>query len=144
MTPNAASGSVTRPVGRSGARRATGTAVFAAVVAVSAWAGALGLVTGTLDLGAKLEQRLPFHSPVLGGGALAVIVGLPTTVVAILARRHDARAGASAVVAGALLVGWIVVEVAFIREFSFLQPCYAVIGVVFIAIGRRARDQRTT
>ncbi len=66
MAPNAASGPDARPVGRSRARGATGTAVFAAVVAVSAWAGALGLATGTLDLGAKLEQRLPFHSPGLG------------------------------------------------------------------------------
>ncbi len=52
------------------------------------------------------------------------------------------RPGAAEIAAGALLVGWIVVEIAFIRELSFLQPCFALVGVVFVVIGRRLRTPR--
>jgi hypothetical protein len=117
---------------------------FAAVVAFSAFAGTVGLATGTLDMGNTLNQRLPLHSPVLGGPALALVVGVPTSVVAIMMRRRDRRADSAAVVAGALLIGWILVEVAFIRELSFLQPFYAGVGIVFIAIGRRSLHRRAT
>jgi hypothetical protein len=113
--------------------------VFAALVAVSAFGGTVGLATGTLDMGHTLNQRLPLHSPVLGGLALAVIVGVPASVVAIMAHRRDGRSGRAAVVTGALLIAWIVAEIAFIREISFLQPFYLCVGFVFIAIGRRAR-----
>jgi hypothetical protein len=95
-----------------------------------------------VDMGHTLNQRLPLHSPVLGGLALASIVGAPTSVVAITFLRRDRRAGSAAVGAGVLLVAWILVEIAFIREISFLQPFYAAVGVVFIAIGRRNQRRR--
>jgi hypothetical protein len=119
----------------------TAVFVFALLVAVSAFAGTIGLATGALDLGPTLNHRLPLHSPVLGGVALAIVVGVPATAVAITVRRGDERAGRVAVGAGALLIAWIVVEIAFIREFSFLQPFYAAVGIVFVAIGRRARPR---
>jgi hypothetical protein len=118
-------------------KRRTGLAVYAAFVAVSAYGGTLGLMTGVLDMGHKLNQRLPLHSPVLGGIALALLVGLPATTVALLAWRRDRRTDLASVVAGVLLVGWIVVEIAFIREISFLQIFYTGAGFVFIGIGRR-------
>lgn len=125
-------------------RHRTAVAAFAALVAASAYAGAVGLATGTLDLGHMLNQRLPLHSPVLGGLALAAIVGVPTSVVAIMVGRRDRRAGRAAVVAGELLIAWILVEIAFIREISFLQPFYAGVGIVFIAVGRRSLHRQST
>jgi hypothetical protein len=122
------------------AHRSVAEVVFAAMVACSAYAGAVGLMTGTIDMGHELNHRLPLHSPVLGGAALAVIVGLPTTAVALLAwRRTVLGARRAAIVAGVLLVGWIGVELAFIREFSFLQPLFVLVGLVFVALGRRRR-----
>ena len=125
-------------------KRPTGLSVYAGFVAISAFGGTLGLVTGALDMGHELNQRLPFHSPVLGGIALAMIVGVPATAVARLAWRREARTGLASVVTGVLLVGWIVVEIAFIRELAFLQLFYASAGVVFIAIGRRMISARST
>ena len=122
----------------------TGLTAFAAAVAFSAYAGAVGLATGTLDLGAELNHRLPLHSPVLGGCALALWVGVPSTVVAVAAWSRDRRTRRLCVAAGVLLVGWIVVELAFIRELSFLQPVYIGVGAVFVAIGRRADDRPTS
>ena len=77
-----------------------GLAAFAAVIALSAYGGAVGLIAGFIGLDAPLNRRLPFESPVLGGTALALVVGLPMTVLAIRARTGDARTAATAVVAG--------------------------------------------
>jgi RsiW-degrading membrane proteinase PrsW (M82 family) len=121
--------------------RRTGLSIFAAVVAFSAYAGALGLATGALSIGDALTARLPFGSPVLGGIALALVVGIPTTLVAGLAWVGDERTDAAALVAGVLLVGWIVVEYLFIRELSFFQPTYVVVGAVLMWLGRGALSQ---
>ena len=117
-------------------RRRLGVSVFAGLIAFSAYAGAFGLVTGWLMLDDTAAARLPFGSPVLGGIALAVIVGVPTTRLAWLAWRGDPRTEAVALLSGALLVGWILVELAFIREFSFFHPTYLVIGFILIWLGR--------
>lgn len=129
-----ADGSIPTAAGR--ARR--GLAVLALVVSVSALAGAVGLATGTLALSPDLNERLPFASPVFGGIALAVIVGLPFAVVALMAWRGDERADLAAAGAGALLVGWIVVQLAFLRSLSFFHPLYAALGGLFVWFGRGA------
>lgn len=118
--------------------RRTGLAGFAGLVAVSAYGGALGLIMGFLDLGARINARLPLDSPVLGGLALALIVAVPSTVLARWAWRGDPRTDLAAVVTGVLVIGWIVVELAFIRELSFFHPAYLAVGAVLVWVGRRA------
>ena len=117
-----------------GAARRRALAGYAGFVAFSAYAGAVGLATGVLDTGPTIEHRLPRHSPVLGGVALALVVGVPATW---LARRawHGRDVGRPALVAGTMLVVWIAIEVAFIREFSWLQVFYLGVGASFIAVG---------
>lgn len=39
---------------------------------------------------------------------------------------------------GVVLVGWIAVQLAFLRELSFFHPTYVVIGAVLIWMGRDA------
>jgi len=63
--------------------------VFAAVVAVSAYAGAVGLVTGGLAIGAGAGQLPLGQLP--GGVTLAVAVGAPATWLAWLAWRCQAQ-----------------------------------------------------
>ncbi|MGV1008265.1 MAG: hypothetical protein ACOYBY_06615 [Dermatophilaceae bacterium] len=121
-----------------GVHRRTGLVIFAAVVAISAYAGAVGLVTGVLSVGETLTARLPWGSAVFGGLALALVVGVPTSVVAWLAWHADARTDAAAVLAGVLLVGWIVVEYLFLRELSFFHPTYLLVGAVLVWLGRDA------
>jgi hypothetical protein len=122
---------------RASERRRAGLAVYAAFVAVSAWGGVVGLATGVLDLGHDLNHRLPFHSPVFGALGLAIFVGAPATALAWHAWRGDDRIGATAVFAGVNLIGWIAVELAFIRELSWLQPVYVAVGITFVIVGRR-------
>ncbi len=112
-------------------------AAFAALNALSAWFGVVGLVGGGLSFGEELDQRLPFDSLVLAGFALAVVVALPSTVLAVLAWRGDPRTAAAATGLGVLLIGWIVVQLLFLQSFSFFHPLYAAIGVAFLVAGRR-------
>lgn len=114
-------------------------AVTAGMMAACALAGAAGLIGGFIDLGDRLNDRLPFGSPVVGGLALAIVVSLPFFVAANYAWNGDRRSGEAALVAGSLLVLWIVVELAFLRELSFLHPLCAVIGAAFAIVGSTTR-----
>ena len=113
--------------------------VLASLNAVAALGGAWGLASGSLSIGADLEDRLPFGSPVLGGAALFVAVAVPNAVLAVLAWRGDRRTATVAVAVGLLLVVWIVVELAFLRELSFFHPLYLGVGLLLVRLGRRAR-----
>ena len=109
--------------------------VLAGFVALSAYAGAVGLITGWLRLSTSMTEMLPFGSPVFAGIALACVVAAPATVVAVLAWLHHPRDRDAATLAGVLLVGWIVVEVAVVRQFSVLQVVYGLAGLGLIASG---------
>lgn len=111
-------------------------------VAVGAYFGSIGLVVGWLSFGDRLNGRLPMASPVLAGVALLLIVAVPFTVLAVRAWRGEQSTGPTAIVLGWGLVAWILVQLAFLREFSAFQPVYAAIGVAFVVAGRRVRTQR--
>jgi hypothetical protein len=66
---------------------------------------------------------------------LAPFPGFIAAVLALLAVRADRRTGSVAVVVGVLLVGWILVELTFIRELSFFHPLYAALGFVLVRLG---------
>lgn len=112
-------------------------AAATALIAVLAYGGAAGLITGVIDFGAEINARLPFHSPVFGGAALAVVVGAPMTVAAWLAARRDTRSSIAAVIAGSLLVGWIAVEIGFVQSYSWIQPVFAFAGLAVAYAGLR-------
>lgn len=117
-------------------------AVGAAAVALSALAGAVGLIGGGLSIGLRLNERLPLGSPVLGGLALAAVVGVPFSVLATRAWKADSRTGFTALVAGAVLISWLVVELAFIRELSFFHPLFVAVALTFMAAGRAVAHGR--
>jgi hypothetical protein len=108
-------------------------------VAVAAFAGAAGLVGGSIDLGATIDRRLPFDSLEFAAVALVVVVGLPMAAAAILSWRGGTKANLLAITAGALLVGWIAVEVLIIRSFSWLQPIFLLAGATIAFVGNRGR-----
>ena len=122
---------------RTGRRRRTGLAVVAAIHGAAAAAGAVGLVTGAADFGDEIDARLPFESLPFAGLALALLVAVPAFVLAVAAWRGDPRCEELAVVVGVALVGWIVVQLLFIRSFSWFQPFYVALGLGFAVHGRR-------
>ncbi|MBI4934584.1 MAG: hypothetical protein HY828_11940 [Actinobacteria bacterium] len=127
---------MTEPALRAPARRPW-LAGFAAFNALAAWAGAVGLVTGGMDFGESINDRLPFDSLVLAGLALGIIVGIPLTVLAWSDWNGGPRTDNLALAVGLMLIVWIVVQVAVIRTFSVFQPTYLAVGSAFVAASRR-------
>jgi hypothetical protein len=127
---------MTEPTLRASARRPW-LAGFAALNAFGAWAGAVGLVTGGMDFGESINDRLPFDSLVLAGLALGIIVGIPLTVLAWSAWTGGSRTDDVALAVGLMLIVWIVVQVAVIRAFSLFQPVYLAVGASFVAASHR-------
>ena len=68
-------------------QRHRGIAALAALMAIAAYAGVVGLMTGVPDMGTLVNGRLPLSSPVLGGLALLLIVAMVMTI----AVAHDHR-----------------------------------------------------
>lgn len=65
------------------------------------------------------------------------MVALPLTVLAVLAATGHPRTGEGAVVVGLLLIGWILVQVLFLRELSFFHPFSVLVGSGLVVAGRR-------
>ena len=114
-------------------------AAFAAVNAVAAWGGAVALMSGGIDFGDRLNQRLPFQSLVLAGLALAAVVAIPLTALAWSAWVGSARTGEVALVAGLLLIGWIAVQVVVLRSLSLFHPTYLGVGAAIVAASHRVQ-----
>ncbi len=108
-------------------------------MALGAFAGSVGLSIGSLDLGDTITSRLPFGSAPAGGGALLVVVGVPMTVAAVDSWTGAGRADATSLGSGLLLMGWILVELAVIRSFPWLQPACFAGGAATAVAGYRGR-----
>ena len=94
-------------------------------------------MTGALDFGASIDERLPFDSTVLAGLALIAIVAVPLTVLAWSAAIGGPRTDDLALGSGLLLIGWIIGQIAVIQAYSWFQPAYLVIGAGFVAASHR-------
>jgi hypothetical protein len=117
-------------------------AVGCGLMSVAAVGGVIGLAGGGLDLGAAITARIPAASPVFGAVALGLVVALPMGAAAVAGWRRSRWTAALASFAGTALIGWIAVEIAFIRTFSWLQPVCAVYGggVLALAVLLRRSD----
>ena len=111
------------------------SAVVTGVIALSAYAGVFGLMSGGISFGDVIDARLPFGSLVLAGVALLIIVAIPMTVASIAAIRATRRSADLVFGAGLLLVVWIAVELAFIKAYSWFHPTYLVAAIVVLNLG---------
>ena len=109
------------------------SAVVTGGIALTGFAGVIGLIGGGLSFGSAINARLPFGSLVLAGLALLVFVPVPMTIAAVAAV-YDNRYTSNLVFAsGLLLVLWIAVQLAFIRTYSWFQPAY--LGAAVVVLG---------
>ena len=103
------------------------------LIALSAYAGVVGLLGGGISFGETIDARLPFGSLILAGLALLAIVAVPMTIAAVAAAK--AHYGADLVfAAGLLLVVWIGVELAFIKAYSWFHPTYLAAAVAVLGL----------
>jgi hypothetical protein len=103
--------------------------------AVSAIAGAVGLVVGFMNIPASVLQTTPFADFTVPALLLGFVVGGSALAAAAIAlfgpRRIEALATAAA---GCVMVGWMTVELAMIGLGSWLQPTYFVVGLLMIGL----------
>jgi hypothetical protein len=99
---------------------------------VSAAAGGLALMTGWIPEQASWVRNTDFPSNYFPGVILMAIVGGSSLIAATaLVKRSDGRHLAG-IVAGTIMVFWIIGEVASIRGFHFLQVIYLATGVLVL------------
>jgi hypothetical protein len=113
----------------------TALVVVELFAAVSAIAGALGLVVGYMNIPLSVLQGSPFADFTVPALLLGIVVGGSALVAAAIGlfgpRRIETLATAAA---GCIMVGWITIEVAMIGLGSWLQPAYFVVGLVMIGL----------
>jgi hypothetical protein len=115
---------------------------------LSAVVGGLALMTDWIPEQASWVRDTDFPSNYFPGVILMAVVGGSSLIAATaLVKRSDGWQLAS-IVAGTIMVFWIIGEVASIRGFHFLQVIYLVSGVLVVAwtpareAGRAATGQQ--
>jgi hypothetical protein len=118
-------------------------AVVNLFAALSAFAGALGLVVGYMNIPLSELRTTPFADftvPalllgfVVGGSALAAaLITLfgPRRIALFEPLRFDALVSA---VAGCIMVGWMTIEIAMIGLDTWVQALYLVVGLLMIGL----------
>jgi hypothetical protein len=111
--------------------------------ALSAFAGALGLVMGFMNIPLSVLSGTAFADFTIPALLLGFVVGGSALAAALIAAfgprriapceplRFDALVSA---IAGCIMVGWMTIEVALIGLGSWLQPTYLVVGLVLIGL----------
>lgn len=101
---------------------------------VSAAAGGLALMTEWIPEQASWVRDTDFPSNYFPGVILMAVVGGSSLIAAIaMARRIDGWQLAS-IVAGVIMMFWIIGEIASIRAFHFLQVIYLVTGALVVTL----------
>lgn len=109
-------------------------AVVTGLIALSAYAGVVGLLGGGISFGETIDARLPFGSLILAGLALLAIVAVPMTIAAVAAAKGTHYGAHLVFAAGLLLVVWIGVELAFIKAYSWFHPTYLAAAVAVLGL----------
>jgi hypothetical protein len=112
--------------------------IMEALVAMGAVGGALQLVTGTAVPPIEDLEPLGLTSWVLPGIWLFASVAVPSTVAAWLSWRRSPAAPAAVLVASALLVVELVVQIPFVGP-SVLQAVFGTVAVVLAVLALVAR-----
>ncbi len=111
-------------------------------VGLVAMCGGVVLAAGAGGLPGSVLARTPFTSWLLPGLALLALVGLPMLVAGVAVVTGSRYAGTLSIVAGVLLVGWLVTQVVVLGSWSVLQPAMFVVALAIIVLALVA-GQRT-
>ena len=99
-------------------------------VGVGAVYGGIALMVDGMGMPSEWLDRLPVDTWTWPGVALLVTVAAPQLATVWLVIRPDPRAGTAGLAVGFALVLWILVQLALLQRYFYLQPVIAVIGVL--------------
>jgi hypothetical protein len=124
----------------------TGLGSLQAFIGLGALAGGFMLVKDpsgiALGVPLSLLDGSPFPDYLIPGIFLLVVNGIGSMIGAGLSFTRRLYAQEIAIVLGAILVAWIVIQVAIIRSFSWLHIIYFILGAVELGIGLYIRRHR--
>ena len=99
---------------------------------LSAMGGGIALMTGLIPVQAEWIEHTDFASLYFPGVILMAVVGGTSLIAAIALSTYSDGWELSAIVAGLVMIIWIVGEVASIRGFHFLQVIYFLTGALVV------------
>jgi hypothetical protein len=100
------------------------------VVGVNAVYGGVGLIRDGMGMPTDWLAGTPFGNWLLPGLFLLLVVAIPMLAAAFGEFRGRPWAYRSSVLAAGLLLGWIVMQVALLQRFFFLQPVLFAAGLL--------------
>ena len=100
--------------------------------ALSAVGGGVALMTGLIPRQPSWVQHTDFSSQYFPGVILMAVVGGSSLIAALAMMKRTVAWQLSSILAGVIMVVWIVGEIASIRGFHFLQVIYFVTGASVI------------
>jgi hypothetical protein len=116
--------------------------VLEVLVAVNALYGGIGLIVNGMGMPPDWLAGTPFGSWAIPGVLLILLVAAPMAGAAIVELAGGRRAGQLSMIAGAVLVGWIVAQVVILRHYFILQPILFAVGVLIVALARLVPHRR--
>ena len=113
------------------------------LVAVNAIYGGVGLIRNGMGMPDEWLEPTPFSSWLWPGIFLLVVIAVPMTAAAVLEVARSPLAYLASMIAAAGQIGWIIVQVAVLQRFFFLQPVLLGAGLLIGALALRShRGQR--
>ncbi|HVX30939.1 MAG TPA: hypothetical protein VHA53_10705 [Nitrolancea sp.] len=123
-------------------------ATIAIVAAGSAFGGGIAMLIGVIEFPLDWLDGSLFDSYVIPAIVLVVVVGGSQLFAALALRRHERWGAEAAIVAGAILMGWIVAEIAIVGSeagvMRTLQLISFSVGLVETILAARLSKTRLT
>ena len=123
-----------------------GLGAIQAFIGLGALGGGFMLVRdpsgSALELPMSLLEGSPFPDFLIPGMFLCAVNGVGSMIGAGLSFTRRRYAQEMAIVLGAILVAWIVIQVVIISSFHWLHVLYFILGVVELGIGLYIRRRR--
>ena len=110
------------------------------IVAINAFAGGYYGLAGAKNVPPEWLEGSPFRSYFIPSLFLFAIVGGSCLLAAIALLRRWAVAGKLAMLAGIIMLGWIIAQVIIIGYVSWLQPAIAICGLVTLLLTARLKQ----
>lgn len=109
--------------------------------AIASILGGIGLMQGKMGLPLSWLEPTSFTSYYFPGVILMAIVGGSALIAAVSQHKKLVGANLASVLAGTVMMFWVVGEIASIREINFMQFIFFAIGLIVVVITPRDKTK---